>query len=128
MLHFTLVRPSGRARARGALPSMVANPGALLHKTKGGPPLLIQHHNFAVEDRVLSANEFGQPAKLWIARRQIVVIARQQADFAIFDKGDGTVAVPLNFEKPVGIVERLLDDGRQHRSDGGRHWPLLRAF
>ena len=69
----------------------------------------------------------GMIVQFGILRGQVVLVARNQSDLALGDKRNGAITVPLDFEQPFGVVERLFDRSGQHGVDRGGHGPFDRA-
>jgi hypothetical protein len=78
-----------------------------LEKPETGSTFVVQHHNFAVQNRPL---EF-QPLKLLrdsrIFRVKAEPVTRPEIYATGINRCDGSVAVPLNLENPFRIVERF---------------------
>src|SRR5438105_3942993 len=108
--------------------SMLTDAGALLHQAERCTALFVEGDNFAIKNCGDGLNKFGELMQLRILSGQIVLIARNQADAAVFDEGDGAIAIPLNLEQVFRIVEGLFDGDGQHGVDGGRHWALGRSL
>src|SRR5438552_10805988 len=100
----------GQVVACRALTAMTANARALLHQAERRTALLVEHNDFAVENSILCLDKLWQLTQLGISRRKVVLIPRNQAHRAVFNERNGAVSLPLDFEQPVGISERLLDD------------------
>src|SRR5438552_4111674 len=118
----------GDVAATADATSMLADAGALLHQAERCTALFVEGDNFAIKNCGDGLNKFGELMQLRILSGQIVLIARNQADAAVFDEGDGAIAIPLNLEQVFRIVEGLFDGDGQHGVDGGRHWALGSYF
>src|SRR6266851_5463258 len=100
---------------------------ALLQQAERGAPLPIERDDLSVEDGALGFYELRQASEFRKLCGEIILTARHQTHAAVFDEGDGAVAVPFNLEQPVRIVESLGGGGRQHRVDDRGHGLLLHA-
>jgi len=89
--------------------------------------LFIKGDNFTIENCGDGPNKFGELMQLRILSGQIVLIARNQADSAVLDEGDGAIPIPFNLEQVLWIVEWLFNRDGQHGVDGGWHWALGRS-
>src|SRR5450755_3114699 len=108
-----------------ALPRLKS--GSLLHHAERRTSFIIKRDNLSIENGALSIYRFRQSGKLRKLRSQIILITRNQTQPSIFNKRDGAVAIPLQFEEPIGVVESLGNRRRQHRVDDGWHRLLHRA-
>src|SRR5207253_7962830 len=108
--------------------SMLTDAGALLHQAERCTALFVEGDNFAIKNCGDGLNKFGELMQLRILSGQIVLIARNQADAAVFDEGDSAIAIPFDLEYVFRIVEGLFDGDGQHGVDGGRHWALGRSL
>src|SRR5437773_9099868 len=108
--------------------SMLTDAGALLHQAERCTALFVEGDNFAIKNCGDGLNKFGELMQLRILSGQIVLIARNQADAAVFDEGDGAIAIPLNIEQVFRIVEGLFDGDGQHGMDGDWHRALGRSL
>src|SRR5260370_7692627 len=104
---------------------MTSQTGALLHQAEGRSALLIENNYFSVENCILSSHEFRQISQLRIAGSEIVLVARNQTYTSVFNKSDGPVTVPLDFEQPLAITERHFRHQREHRRDVLCYCPFL---
>src|SRR6202790_325845 len=101
--------------------------GPLLHQTERWAALFIERGDLSVKNGALGFHQSRQAAELRKLRSQVILGARHQTHASVFDEGDGAVAVPFNFEKPVRIIESLVGRSREHGVDDSGHGLLLRA-
>ena len=82
--------------------------------------LIIHTDDFAVQNRVKPKFLQGchHRGKLFVKREPV---ATGKGDVSPLDRGHSPVSVPFHLKEPVRMVERLLDQGRQHRSQAVRH-------
>src|SRR5437667_5271241 len=118
----------GDVAATADATSMLTDAGALLHQAERCTALFIEGDNLAIQNGSFCFNKVRKLVEFRILSGQIVLIARNQADAAVFDEGDGAIAIPLNLEQVFRIVEGLFDGDGQHGVDGGRHWALGRSL
>src|SRR2546422_3852537 len=67
--------------------SMFTDAGALLHQAERRSALFIEGDDFAIENCDVGPNKAGELMQLRVLSSQIVLIARNQADSAVFDEG-----------------------------------------
>src|SRR5579871_1218736 len=94
--------------------------GALLHQAERRLALGVECDDFAVENGSLRLDGFRHVFQFGITGGEFVLVARDQADFAVLDEGYGAVAVPFDFEEPVGAVEGIFDGLGEHGGDACR--------
>src|SRR3954466_12885912 len=58
----------------------------------------------------------------------VEAIARDQAHAAVADEGERAISIPLDLVEPLGVGERGVNQGGEHRRDARRHLGLYRAF
>ena len=102
--------------------------GALLHQAERGTAFVVQCGNFAVDDGALAAKVVGKRLQLRELSRQLVPIARDEAYRAILDVSNCAIAVPLDFEEPVFVIEWLLNECGEHGMNYARNFGALRAL
>src|SRR5262245_42065050 len=86
--------------------------------------LFVDGDNFTVHNGGIASQSFGDCMYFGKVFRLLVLVARDHpyASFAVFVEEDyRSVAVPLDLEEPVVIVERFIYQGGQHRTYGPRH-------
>ena len=114
-------------RDAGAPPAL-PDARALLHQAERGPALAIERGDFAVKNGGLALMNSGKLCSSGNCSGEVILIARHQSNFALGDKRNGAVAVPLDLEQPFGIVERVVDGSCQHGVDRGGHGTFDRAL
>src|SRR3990172_6423134 len=92
----------------------------MLQHLKIRAPLVIHDHDLAVQNSVKS--EFPQRLhnrkELFFERDPVPGIKRNGP---VPDLGNGPVPVPFHLEDPIRMIERFLDQGREHRFYSMRH-------
>src|SRR6185312_3510990 len=86
---------------------------SLLHQAEGSPTLFVEGNNFSIHNARTAVQAVGYGVQFWEFVRLIVLIARNHARrlFPVPPKKEHrAVAVPLDFIKPVVIVEGVIDE------------------
>ena len=91
-------------------------------------PWLVEHGDFAVKNGGVGPDELRQIVQFRKLCGEVILIARNQSNFALGDKRNGAVAVPLDLEQPFGIVERVINGSCQHGVDRGGQGTFDRAL
>ena len=109
---------------------LVREPGApLLHRREARPPVRVEGHDLAVDDRIGRAQRLGELLRHdREPLRQVVAPARDELRLAAAHVGERSVAVPLRLEQPALAARQFLRQGREHRpvdAAAGRRRPLL---
>src|SRR6266704_1543542 len=74
-----------------------------------------------IENSGFCFNKVRELVAFRILNSQIVLITRNQADSAVFDKGNSAIAIPFDLEYVFWIVEWLFNRDGQHGMDGDWH-------
>ncbi len=116
----TLGRPSARSVQAGDPPAgRLGDPR--LEEREVGSPGRVERDDLAVEDRVLGRDplrrRWQQPREVG---RRVVTVPGVDPDLAVGEDRLDPVAVPLDLEQPVRIVERAVGQRGQHRLEEGR--------
>lgn len=85
---------------------LAAQMHARLQGLKARTAVLVERHDLPVEDRPVRAEGAIQRTQLGIGRRHVVLIATQQVDTPRLRVRDHADAVPLDLERPLGLVPR----------------------
>src|SRR3954463_13727882 len=66
--------------------------------------------------------------QLRILMGHVEAIARDQAHAAVANEGERAISIPFDLVEPLGVGERGVHQGGEHRRDARRHLGLYRAF
>src|SRR4051794_18256305 len=100
---------TGRARPAFADP--------FLEEREVGPAVLVERDDLAVDDRLAGVDPGRGREQARKVRLAVLEAARPELARPIADDGFEPIAVPLDLEQPIGIIERLRGEGREHRLD-----------
>ena len=94
-------------------------PLVALDQLEARPACVVEHDELGVEDRPLGGHRIGQPAQLRVLGRDVVEVGALQPHRALLDEGQRAVPVPLDLERPAGIVVGHRAQRRPHRRRRG---------
>ncbi len=111
--------PSPAPSTGNATAGCLADPQ--LEEREVGPAGGVERHHLTVEDRGLGVEPRpGVRQEPREVRRGVVAVAGVRLDRAVCDDRLDAVAVPLDLEQPVVVVERAVGQCREHRLDEAR--------
>ncbi len=122
----------GRRPGHPSGPAAAAEPHAeaLLEQAEVRPALRIEGDDLAIDHGFAGVEPVGRAEQAGKVGRAVLAVAGVQAGPLIADDGLDPVAVPLDLEQPVRIVEAAAGQGGHHRLDeaGKRRRPARRAL
>ena len=114
-------RLTGRFRPRKAARSD-ARP--VLQQAEARPPLGVERDHLAVDDRLARVDPGSLARELGEIAGRVQLVAGPDPGATVTHDRLDAIAVPLDLEQPVGVVEGGVGKGRLHRRDEVGHRPL----
>ena len=99
------------------LGGLVAEPG--LEEREVRAAVVVDGDDLPVDDRLAGVDPRRRAEQAREVGLGILEVPGPDADLAIGDDGLDAIAVPLDLEQPVRVVERLRREGGEHRLDPG---------
>ena len=94
--------------------------GVALQQLEPGTALIVEHHQFGIEDRRAGVDARCQFAQFGIGGGDVVQVRGLQANATTVDEGERSIAVPLDLVRPTIVVAREHAEPGLHRRDRER--------
>src|SRR5439155_15853168 len=94
---------------------------ALLEKLEARDKLLVEGHDFAVQQQRARGQSLNRGGDVGEAAGAVLGVSREEGYLPAFFVREDPITVVLLLIDPAGMVKRLRDQRRQHRLDAKRH-------